>query len=167
MTNETDMLAALPRLSYEARQRLIRKIRQLDAVEGKPTKNASEDPLPDDWLFDGILEVLRQRHMLIAKPSLRQLKSMRVWRSFCEKSEAVRGHIERQLPDNPTRIDRQVLGTVIARCLARRLDKFTPVSLAAMLNYAHLALEALEDQFPGYLATGKLVWILRAQHLHG
>jgi hypothetical protein len=164
---EQDVIAALPNFPHATRQFIVRKIRALDAAEGKPTANVREEPLPDDWLLDGIIVTLRQRHMLLHQPTMRQLKGLRTWRSFCEKSEAVRRHVESQLPEPPTRIDRQILGELIARCLARWVERFTPVSLGSMTACAHQSLEALEDQFPGYLAAGKLSWILRAHHIRG
>jgi hypothetical protein len=164
---EADVIAALSGFSYAARQHLVQKIRALDAVEGKPTANLSQEALPDDWLFDGIIEVLRERHMLLRQPSAKQLRSMPVWRSYCEKSEELRQHIEHQLPEPATRIERQILGKLLARCLARRVERFMPVSMASMMRFTHLALEGLEEQFPHYLAAGKLTWVLHAQTIHG
>jgi hypothetical protein len=118
----------------------------------------------DDWLFDGICHEL-SRCGMITKEAMPSIRRSPAFKAYQPKAVGIRRMLLKRaigLPNSP--LARGVLGRQVAWCLAVSIERWGTVSTTFMLNNVEKVPEAVEEQFPGYLASGflaKLVQIKR------
>jgi hypothetical protein len=140
-----EILASLPKLTPAEIAEVRQRVSALSAVDSIPVE--------DDWLLNGIVQVLKDRGLGETIPSRFQITNRRQFHGYLNKAEKVRNTILDNFAD-AGKLDKIALGRILAQCLATRIEEFRTVSLNAMLQHVDLTLPALEDCFPGYLKAG-------------
>jgi len=120
-----------------------------------------KDSVPDqDWLLQGIIEVLRERGIGQMVPPNFRIKNVKSFGEYETQADRVRELLSTAIP-NMGLTEQLALGVLCARALATYLGKFTEISLHSMLFYVARVPEALDDSYPNYLASGTLAFIIR------
>ncbi len=146
-TDYKQMLSSLTLLDRGQLEEIRRRAAFL--LQHKTSPAAAED---EDWLLAGILAELGQRGQDDRQFRLKRASS---YAGFQTQSEHVRQMLERAAPDLSL-VERRALGEVAARSLALRLERWTDVNRENMLRYVGQVPEAVEDCYPGYMASGLL-----------
>jgi hypothetical protein len=126
------------------------------APGGKDEPRSATNNESNDWLLSGILSELKTRGMTYTS------RAIRTWEqslTYAEESAAVRKELLRVLKlsiPQPKYQELLSLGRVVARALIRTLGSKTYISLKVLLNNVGKALEAIDNAFPGYMASGLL-----------
>lgn len=116
----------------------------------------SRELTSDDWLLDGIITELRL--LGIPVPGLDKITHHNQFRSFSEKSAALRTVLEEQ--GITTRTEKRQLAKIVSKCLIEYLRGFTEISLMNMMTFIDHIPQALERAFPGYLSSGMLPFVI-------
>ncbi len=142
----------------------------LDRFPGSNIKSASRsESLDADWLFQGYLKELKRR----GAPDF-TIRKMSVLRGIAPNyelaSQEIRSYFESKITRpaaSPTEL--LALGRVIGKALALYIEswkKGPAVSMRSLLLNVGSSAEALENSFPGYVASGMLP-ILIGRHARG
>ena len=104
-----------------------------------------------DWVLEGILHECEHRGIYVSRGF--HLKRSGSFGSFATKSEQVRDLLTECAP-GLTPVQRVALGQVCARELANLLQRIygTP-NFDLMMTRVHMIPEAVEQAFPGYMAS--------------
>lgn len=127
-----------------------------------PKHRVETQNVKDDWLLSGILEELKNRGLGSSLPSDFQIRNRQSFASYYKRSEKVREVFEEKVQLRNG--DKLALGRICARCLARKVDEFAPISLDSMLRNINLVLEGFENSFPGYISSGVMPDFIEALH---
>lgn len=149
----TRVLRALSALSLDQQLAVQAKLQALIALQG----GKAAAPVEGDYLLAGIEGELRRRGLLAPEERIR---SQKISPDYRRKSVAIRALLESRI--ELTRGDaRAALGALTARALADYMEVMhQPVTERQLLLHIHLAADALDRSYPGYLAAGllPLVW---------
>ena len=124
----------------------------------------------EDWLLEGVLTELERRGRYSNRGQFK-LKNTGTFAGVSTKLAEVRRLLEKAAP-NISPSQKKYLGEVVAEELANYLS--TPylvdgkivvreLSINSMLSNIHLAPEAIDRAFPGYMAAGMLGLVVRYQ----
>jgi hypothetical protein len=113
-----------------------------------------------DWILDGTLTVLRERGQGQMIPPNFRIKSIKSFGEYETQADRVRELLSDAIPDMSV-VERKALGILCARALADYLARFTDVNLHNMLFYVARIPEAIDDNYPGYLGSGTLSFLIR------
>lgn len=144
------LLAQLRALPPDEWATVQAKVTAFHKLGGGPLP-AVDTPPSDDYLLMGIEYELRRRGLLGSREKLWGVSP-----KFHRVSASVRATLEERAGKiaPPQRI---ALGRLCARALADYLDNGpAPISGKLLLDNAHKTMTAVENSFPGYLATGLL-----------
>jgi hypothetical protein len=131
------------------------------APGGKDELRSAANTESSDWLLTGILSELKKRGLGYTH---RTIKTWEHSRTYAEESALVRKELLRILKlsiSQPKYQELLALGSVVARALIRALGTKTYISLKSLLNNVGKALEAIDNAFPGYMASGLLGHLVR------
>ena len=149
----------LTRCTPEERQKLKMLIAKHPGTAA--TKAAvSVNEAQADWLLQGILSELKRRGHRHHVQNYAEVRS--ICSNFEMSSFEVRRELEHQLMrriPEPRRDQLLTLGFVSAQALAGYIQRWAPVALKPMLQFSSRTLEAIENSFPNYIASG-MVYVL-------
>lgn len=153
--NLKSILLLLPTLEVEE----IRQIKdRVDAILAlSPTDSVVEG---EDWLGQGICIELRRRGLVRGDAQIRAPDKAFI-RDQKEMSEFLVERIGRPLKS----VEKAVLGQVAARALADYIGHSAPLSMRTMMQNVSKVPQALEDSFPGYLASGMVEKMIRERKM--
>lgn len=129
--------------------------RRLLFFVGKRTDSTNQD-----WLLNGILDVVRERGLGQMIPPNFHIRNTKSYGDYETQADRVRQLLSDAIPEMSV-IEQRTMGVIAARALAAHLAKFTEISLHNMLFYVARTPEALDDAFPEYLSSGTLEFIIR------
>ena len=113
-----------------------------------------------DWLLCGIEAELRARGVLFNGSRLR---ADLICPKYAALSRPAMATLRAGLGRHPRASDLAALGRLAAECLADYLTSMrVPVTPRTMLQHAGDAAAAVDAAFPGYLASGMLVFVMGA-----
>lgn len=142
-------------------EEVIKRCRAVLAVAGavitKPNEPAQESR-EHEWVLNGIRHVLKEKGLAYKIP-MTTLQRMREYDNFTE-AEAEIGPWLLTLIPQATRTEKLALSHLAAKCLARHVAKFAPVSWSTMLSFYLRVPTAIEESFPGYAQQGWIRFIL-------
>jgi hypothetical protein len=125
----------------------------------KSTSNRVQSDRPEaDWLLQGFLQELKRRNQPAVAVDWRMIRSIAP--NYEVRAQEVRDYFEDNLPGT-SRTELQALGAVLGRALAVYIEPRMPVALRPLLTNVGSTSEALENSFPGYLASGMLPLLIR------
>jgi hypothetical protein len=156
-----DIRRELPSLPSDQLIKLQKDISALLSLSAKP-----EHDTRNDWLLDGIIYELENRGLKKTIPPEFKIKSVRSFQNFPEKSLRMQEFLKDAMPVM-SRAERIAVGRLCAKALSMYIEKFAPINLHTMLNLVDRIPAALEEQFPGYIQTGMLRFILKGTRRAG
>jgi hypothetical protein len=131
------------------------------APGGKDSPSGSAESDSNDWLLTGILFELKRRGIGYTRGRINTAEHSR---TYAEESAMVRKELLRVLKlsiPQPKYQELLSLGSVVARALISYRGKKAYVGLKPLLNDVGRSLEAIDNCFPGYMASGMLGYLLR------
>jgi len=133
----------------------LQKIKSTATYLLQTEERAKNNQLDTDWLLDAIIHELNGRGLGRTVPPHFRIKSMSSFQGYPDRSRQVRDWLVEQVPEmHPS--ERAYLARISAWCLAESIQNWGEVSLQTMLRYVGSIPQALERQFPGYIAAGLL-----------
>ena len=154
-----EVLAAIRALTATERRQVVLAIQ---AQDGTP-KTEGYQRRSEDWLFPGLEGEMKRQGLLAGSLSL---ELMRRWApNYDTDSAAVRGTLKEKLKTHPNQAELLALGRVCAKALIEyvRTTKHSNAPLGPKIILAAVpdVAAALNASYPGYLANGKLGFLLR------
>jgi hypothetical protein len=115
----------------------------------------------EDWILQGILQVLRERGLGASIPPNFRIKKSRSFAGFETSCSRIRELLEQAIP-NMTVSEQRGIGILSARALADYIQSWggEPPSLDSLLRHVGQVPSALNECYPGYLESGMLKFIL-------
>lgn len=147
--------ALIPQLNKDEKL----QIRQwLDASLGHASLELDFPSLADDWLAQAIGRAMMQRGQLNAKNvNLELARAARRVKTFTEASEAQRGWILMNFQPSraPTKAVEFIhLGDVVVKALSQHIVWMSSVDTETLMRNVHRIPAAIDEQLPGYIASG-------------
>ena len=140
-------------------------INGLDSLGGTP-QGASQAAVSDDWLWSGIVEELVSRGLLSSRAAV-SLQQTKAFKSYQTKAEGVREVLLKAAPGlDRQKVVLQAFGRQVAACLMDSLSEWTVVTPSLVLSKVDTIPSAVDECFPGYIASGllsKLVKVARKE----
>ena len=147
------IVAKLPEMTKAQMTDLRRQILFfIDHKEGGNVENA-------DWLFDGILAVLKERGVGHMVPPNFRIKKAGSYAGYETQADRVRMVLNEAIP-NMSVTEQRSLGVIAARSLAQYISGWSEVTFDSMLRNVAKIPEAIDADFPGYLDSGMLSFVL-------
>lgn len=141
-------------------QQLNALVDRINLLGGKGTATTEPD-FSEDWLLPGIIEAMKARRVfsVLSKAALYRSKAFKVYR---KSSKAIMKELERvmRIPLNSplkASVAYAVGGALISWCKKRGM---VGNSSSILMNAIH-AIDALEEQFPGYMENNALYLVIR------
>lgn len=160
MSVKDDVIAALPKLSAADRAEVQTAIKMLGALDGGPEPAAPS--VGDDWLLSGIATYLVRRGLLPESKALFELKRRNSYQQYLQKLPSLVLFLTRLEQENRlTKRHRITVAFLCARSLGSMLERRNYFSVSAMLSQIDKIPEALDEAFPGYIASGMFGFILQ------
>lgn len=157
MSSLQTVLRILPTLSVTELEEVKSKAQAalvLSTPPGVPAPAARPD---EDWLLEGITYVLRSRGLV--RGELFAIDG-KVKVALAEVQAALLEAVGRPLKT----VEKVALGRVTAEAMADMISTYATLGPRIMLQHIPKALQALENSFPGYLASG-MVGLLIVQRV--
>lgn len=149
------ILELLPELSDHGLQEVSKGLKALSQF-----KRVKLDEV-DDYLLEGIFFEVDQIGMRETIPEFFRLRNDQSFNSYGKKSQRIRVMLERHCPDM-TPPQKIALGRLLARILREHVQTWRSVDFSILLaNIGHLP-AAIENEFPGYLMSGALQYVVKA-----
>lgn len=140
------VLQILPTLSVPELEEVKSKAQAgLALSPGVPATAAAST---EDWLLEGITQVLRSRGIILQGRTL--LVDGKVKAGLIDVQGALLKAVGRPLKT----VEKTALGRVTAEAMADMISNYAPLGPKIMLQHIPKATQALENSFPGYLASG-------------
>lgn len=152
-----EILASLPRLGHDQLVEIRKRCQALISFGGG---NSKEDLLQDP-LLDALLEEVRSIGLEKTIPHPSYLRQHAWYKVYAKKVGPVRDFLEAAIP-NMTQVERYALYAKAARCLRLLLEKRDRMRYSTMLFFVDWIPEALNQQYPRYIANGMLKQLLRS-----
>lgn len=152
-------MSLYPRLNSADRKKLRMFVNGAPGSKSEPISAATSES--SDWLLTGILAELKKRGLGYTA------RSIRTWehsKTYEEEGQAVRAELLRVIKlsiPQPKYQELLALGRVVARALIGYMGKKAYISLKTLLNNVGKALEAVDNSFPGYMASGLLGHLIK------
>lgn len=153
-----EILSGLKDLSKLELEKVRKECLALGSIGSK--RRVSYEEAHQDWLLDGIKYELKCRGLERIVPGDFFIRNKSAFGNYYEVGARVRATFSENLPQ-AGKADFLLLGRILANMLARRVDKFAPVSLDTLLHNAGLAIECFDDAFPGYVSGGLLPFLIQ------
>lgn len=115
----------------------------------------------DDWLFDGLAMQMR-KHGLLSNASARLVAVLPGYKNYADVAGDLRSALEKLLPDS----NKKQLKWRLSECVYAALSDWCrrrniPRTANTILINSPKAIEALNESFPGYIASGLFHMVLQ------
>lgn len=143
------VLQILPTLSVPELEEVKSKAQAGLVLSTLPGVPAPAGRFEGDWLLEGITHVLQSRGIIRSGHSLMMIDG-KVKAALLEAQNGLLAAVGRPLKT----VEKVALGRVTAEALADMISAYAPLGPKIMLQHIPKATQALENSFPGYLASG-------------
>lgn len=155
----TSLFDQLTQQSPETLEEIIKRCRALLAIQNGVEALTTSATTTDTWLLEGLRLVVEERSL--PPLSLDRIRTYREYKKdFMPCSEEISDWLMKQIPADSDRTRKLQLSLLAARCLARHISAFSPISWSTLLHYYAQVPDAIQRQFPAYAGNGWLQFVL-------
>jgi|SRR5580765_4624616 len=157
MSNEEFMQwkAKLVELTPEQKQQVILSLSTFG------TGGGAQKDVEGDWLYTGIVDAFMEKN-LVSTASLYSLQKTKGYRSYLDCADKVRRDLVKILGTSSRTRARSTLAYLAGIALVNYCDlRRIPLSASVVLRNTCHIIEAIEEQFPGYIRANMFTFVLQ------